>query len=128
VVRDLGVGTYLDHARNQLNGTVISAAHKGFLQRDNGSLLWGVDVRSEVIEDRLSEWTMVDSADYSVPQSGVGEDLTLSYSLKSKLNMESIRTGAYMQDTWKWGSGQGGEWSLTAGVRAQYWTYNGQTV
>ena len=128
VVRDLGVGTYLDHARNQLNGTVISVAHKGFLERDNGSLLWGIDARSEAIEDHLSEWTLIDSADYSVPQSGGGEDLALFYTVKSNLNTESIRTGAYLQNTWKWSSGRSSEWSLTAGARAQYWTYNNETV
>lgn len=127
VVRDLGVGTFLDHARNRLTGTVLSAAHKGFLDRENGSLLWGIDARSETIEDRLSEWTLIDSADYSIPQS-TGEDLTLDHAVKSKLDLQSVRAGAYVQRTWKWQGAGRSEWSVTAGVRAQHWSYTGGTV
>lgn len=129
VVRDLGVGTSLEHARNELDATVYSVVHRGLLFRDNGDLQWGVDARAESIHDRLSEWTLIDSSDYSVPQS-TGEDLTLSYALKSKLDLESVRASGYVQNTWKWRSGDDGRerWSLTAGVRTQHWTGNGQTV
>ena len=67
VVRDLGVGTYLDHARNDLDATVHTFAHKAFLQREKSYLQWGVDGRMEQINDRLNEWYLVDSADFSVP-------------------------------------------------------------
>lgn len=130
-VRNLGVGSYLDHARNDLDATVLTAAHKGFLQRRNSYLQWGVDLRSEVIDDKLSEWTLIDSAGYSIPQS-IGDDLTLSYSLKSRLNMESVRTSGYVQNAWEWALDTarhpGRTLGLTAGARAQYWTYNGQTL
>src|SRR5690606_835319 len=60
VVRDLGVGSFLDHARNDLDATVYTFAHKGSLQRARSYLQWGADVRADMIHDRLSEWTMVD--------------------------------------------------------------------
>ncbi|MCB0778482.1 MAG: hypothetical protein KDC03_02875, partial [Flavobacteriales bacterium] len=85
-MRNLGVGTFLDHARNDLDATVLSFAHKGYLEHAEGAqyLQWGADARIETINDKLSEWTMIDSADYSIPQS-TGEDLELQYSLKSRL-------------------------------------------
>ena len=69
VLRNLGIGAFLDHARNDLEATVITAAHKGYLEHhdDQQYLQWGADIRSEVINDKLSEWTMIDSADYSIP-------------------------------------------------------------
>lgn len=127
VVRDLGVGTFLQHARNDLDATVYSFAHKGFLQLPKSYLQWGADVRAESINDRLSEWTMTDSADYSIPRNP-GEDLELGYVLKTRLDLQSVRTSGYVQNTWRWDDGEDRWWSLVAGARAQYWTYSGQTV
>ncbi|MCC6939969.1 MAG: TonB-dependent receptor [Flavobacteriales bacterium] len=127
VVRDLGVGTFLNHARNQLEATVFTVAHKGYLQLPNSYLQWGVDAKSETIKDKLNEWSLVDSADFSVPLN-TGENLALSYALKSTLSMESIRASAYLQNTWRWERGNDRWWSVVAGARAQHWTYNGQTV
>lgn len=127
VVQNLGIGRSLEHARNDLEATVLTFAHKGYLQRENSYLQWGADVRSEVINDKLSEWTVIDSADFSIPLNQ-GEDLELNYALKSRLNMESLRASAYLQNTWRWDLGGDKWWSLIAGARAQHWTYNGQTV
>lgn len=127
VVRDLGIGGFLDHARNELDATVVSVAHRGYLQRPKSYIQWGADARSEVINDRLSEWTMIDSAGYSAPLN-TGEDLELRYVLKSRLNIASVRASAYAQSTWRWDTGEDRWWTLIAGARAQHWTYNGQTV
>ncbi|MBL7962563.1 MAG: TonB-dependent receptor [Flavobacteriales bacterium] len=126
-VRDLGVGGYLEHARNALDATVYTFTHRGFLQRPRSYFQWGGDIRSEVINDKLNEWYTLDSAGYSIPRSQ-GDDLELAYSLKSRLNMESTRIAAYVQDTWTWNTTDGASWQLNAGVRAQHWTWNGQTV
>jgi hypothetical protein len=127
VVRDLGIGGFLDHARNELDATVVSVAHKGYLQRPKSYLQWGADLRSEVINDRLSEWTMIDSAGYSAPLN-TGDDLELRSVLKSTLNIASLRASAYAQSTWRWDVGEDRWWTLIAGARAQHWSYNGQTV
>ncbi|HRH70242.1 MAG TPA: carboxypeptidase regulatory-like domain-containing protein [Flavobacteriales bacterium] len=128
VKQNLGIGRSLEHARNDLDATVITLAHKAYLQHHGTQFMqWGVDARSEVIKDKLSEWTVIDSADFSIPLN-TGEDLELNYSLKSKLNMESIRASAYLQNTWRWETGENRWWTLIAGARAQHWTYNGQTV
>ncbi len=127
VARNLGIGGYLDHARNELDATVYSAAHKGFHEWSGGYFQWGADVRTEMINDRLSEWTMIDSVGYSTPTS-TGEDLELNYLLKTRLNMESMRSSAFVQNSWRWESGEDRWWSLIAGARAQYWSFNGQLV
>ncbi|MCB0793791.1 MAG: carboxypeptidase-like regulatory domain-containing protein, partial [Flavobacteriales bacterium] len=127
VVRNLGVGSFLDHARNDLDARVITVAHKGFKQLRGSYLQWGVDARTEAIQDRLNEWTLIDSAGYSVPQS-TGEDLELNYALRSQLFLESVRASAYIQNEWKWRTGTERHWGLNVGARAQHWSYNGQTV
>ncbi len=128
VVQDLGIGSYLDHGRNQLEATVLTFAHKGNRNWGAGNLLqWGADVRTESIVDRLSEWYMVDSADYSVPLN-VGDSLFLQRSLKSRAQVESTRLSAYVQNRWEWKAGDRARWAFIGGVRAQHWTYNEQTV
>lgn len=127
VVRDLGIGTFLDHARNTLDATVYTVAHKGYLTLPGSYLQWGVDARQETINDRINEWNMVDSADYSIPLNS-GEDLGIGHVLKTRLAMESTRASAYLQNTWRWDNGRDRWWTLIAGARAQHWTFNGQTV
>ncbi len=128
VIRDLGIGAYLDHARNSLEATVISATHTGSFTYGSGSnLQWGLEARTERINDRLSEWYMVDSAGYSIPQSS-GDLLELNTSVKSRIDLESVRTSAYVQNAWEWKTGPDRSWALVAGVRGQNWSYNGQTV
>jgi hypothetical protein len=127
VVRDLGVGSFLRHARNDLDATVYTFTHRGFLQLPKSYLQWGADVRGEAINDQLREWTMVDSADFSIPRNP-GENLELNNVLRSRLELNSIRTSGFLQNTWRWRSGEERWWSLVAGVRGQYWTYSGQTL
>ena len=62
-----GVGSYMEHARNELNGKVYSIAHKGEHRFRNWELLWGGTYKHERIDDVLSEWNMLDSAGYSIP-------------------------------------------------------------
>ena len=127
VKENLGIGRSLRHARNDLDARVITFAHKGFLQKGRSYIQWGVDARSEVINDKLNEWTVIDSADISIPTNS-GEDLELNNVLKSNLRLESIRASGYLQNTWRWDLGNDRWWTLIAGARAQHWSYNGQTV
>lgn len=128
VVRDLGIGAYLDHARNSLEATVVSGTHTGSWHHgENANLQWGVEVRGEHIHDRLSEWYMLDSAGYSIPQSS-GDTLALRTAVKSRIDLGSVRTSAYVQHAWDWKARRRGSWALVAGVRGQNWSYNGQTV
>ncbi len=129
VVRDLGIGTYLDHARNQLDASVYTFAHKGYLQRPKSYVQWGIDTRVESITDKLNEWYLLDSADFSVPLN-TGEDLYLQNTLKADLSVNSLRSSAYLQSTWRWESERHKDrWlSLVAGARAQHWSFNGQVV
>lgn len=128
VVRDLGIGTYLDHTRNSLEATVISGTHSGAWHHHAGSSFeWGVEVRGEHIADKLNEWYMVDSAEYSIPLNS-GDILDLKSSIKNQLELKSVRSSAFVQNAWDWKSGKDRSWSMVAGVRAQNWSYNGETV
>ena len=133
VVAVQGVGSYLDHARNELLTTVISGQHRGTLEKESHFITWGLHYQHEIIDDKLSEWEMIDSAGYSLPDppTQIGDttrpldDLKLHYSVKSKASLSSNRFSGFIQDTWNFYSGET-ELSLTAGARASYWDLNSE--
>ncbi|MFZ9452406.1 MAG: hypothetical protein ACO27N_09840, partial [Bacteroidia bacterium] len=63
-----GVGTFLQHARNTLSVSVMQLEHKGqFESLAHQRLKWGIKLQNEIIQDRLKEWRMTDSAGFIQP-------------------------------------------------------------
>ncbi len=93
-VTNIGVGEYLQHARNDLLGTVTAVSVKGqhHLNQTN-SLEWGVTAQREHFSDRINEWEVIDSAGYSIPRN---PDLELSYSRNARNKLNNTRLSAYM--------------------------------
>ena len=134
------VGYFLNHARNNLQATVLSGSAKGSFTWDKEAHLteWGVQVRHEIIDDQLNEWELVDSAGYILPhpQDVIGYDeedrpfqqILLQDVVRTDNRTASSRMMAYFQDTWKGEWTDGSEWQLHAGARLHHWTFNRQTV
>jgi TonB-dependent Receptor Plug Domain len=109
----LGVGGFLSHARNRLDATIINIYHhgnhtfmKGYAGADttkyrNHLLKWGVNFQMDDFQDKLSEWKMVDSAGYSIPQSNDSE-IILFESVKGELNLQSQRYTGFLQFNSLW--------------------------
>jgi hypothetical protein len=127
VVRNRGIGSYLEHARNRLDATVYSAQHRGFKTMGNKYLQWGVTWRGEVINDRLSEWSYIDSAGYSTPINP-RDQIILQDVIKGRNEIASNRLMGYVQNSWDLQLKDESIISTTLGVRAQYWDYNNETV
>lgn len=117
----LGIGKYQEHARNLLQATVANVSHTGEWTTGNHKIKWGATFQYEKIDDKISEWQWRDSAGYSLPYSD--SEVRLYYNLKSNTSMDSYRTTSYILDTYKWNT-NGGRFSLTGGLRSNYWTFN----
>ncbi len=133
-----GIGTFLNHARNYLDATVLNAEHKGSLIKDNVITYWGLKYQHEIINDNISEWKMIDSAGYSIPYSSdsVGYidpsvqpyfPLQMQDVVKAKINLSSNRLAGYYQKKWIFETDSTG-FSITAGVRGNYWDLNKQFI
>lgn len=127
-----GIGTYLDHARNYLDATVSSVEHRGTYLGDNSNTLWGIKVQHEIINDRLNEWKMIDSAFYTLPhhpgkpgEAGNQSDLELQDIVKTRINLTSNRFSGFLQRSWEPESNTG-QWGLSLGARWNYWDLNKQ--
>ena len=127
----LGVGTYMEHARNYLTANVASV--KLMLNHKTAKHDWetGVTMKWEKIEENAREYEMRDSSGYSIPHSA--DRLDLIYSLRSKNDISSRRIEAYIQDTYRWQTGGDEEkqptlWTLNYGVRLANWSWNKETI
>ena len=126
----LGVGTYMEHARNYLTANVASV--KLMLNHRTSKHDWeaGVTMKWEKIKENAQEYEMRDSSGYSIPHSA--ERLDLIYSLRSRNEISSNRIEAYVQDTYRWQSGGNSEqptlWTLNYGIRIANWSYNKETI
>lgn len=118
---NVGIGGFINHARNFLNASFHRVEHLGSVVTDNNSLKWGLRYQYEFIDDKISEWDLIDSSGYSVPYNG--EMLILSYSLKSLNRTTSNRISGYIQNSFKHTIN---DWEITttAGARFSYWDYN----
>ena len=103
-IATLGIGSYLNHARNRLNATIYNIYHNGqHTFNDKHKLLWGAGYQFDVFSDVLSEWKLVDSAGYSLPQTfTTSGDLQLNEVIKGKLELTNQRYNAYAQHVWEW--------------------------
>lgn len=124
-ILNIGVGTFLNHARNYLDATVLSAEHKGAYNSEYHLLNWGLKFQTEEIDDRMNEWILRDSTGYAIPYKGDKIELYSTTNLKYRMN--SSRLTAYIQDTYQITASKGALYA-TAGIRAHYWSYTGELL
>ncbi len=120
-VLNLGVGSFLNHARNDLDARVYSFSHKGAYSTSNHLLNWGFKFQYEDVDDKINEWEMRDSTGYSLPFSE--DEVLLWRTVNTDNQMTSSRFTAYIQDTYAVPVNTG-ELFLTAGLRSHYWSYS----
>ena len=124
-ILNIGIGTFLNHARNRLNATVYSASHIGTWFSGNLQLKWGARYRHEYIRDHIREWELIDSAGYSIPYSR--DQVLLSSLTRSDNLIISNRMSGFVQTTYNY-EGVHAEYFIIGGLRASYWDYNGQLL
>ena len=124
----LGVGTYMEHARNYLTANVQSV--KLMANHKVGRHDWeaGVTIKWEKIEEKAREYEMRDSSGYSIPHKA--DRLDLIYSLASTNKMTSTRVEGYLQDTYRFSTNGEHPWHFTFnyGLRISNWSYNKETI
>lgn len=120
----LGVGTYMEHARNFLNARIFKMGLRFGTRLKAHQLLAGIDWRREFASERAREWEMRDSSGYSLPHSP--EALHLIYALRSTNLLTTHTTEAFLQDTYRHNA-HIGLLNLTYGVRLTHRTSGNET-
>ena len=122
---NLGVGTYMEHARDYLTSNVVSFKLIGRHQTRRHDIEAGVTYKIEHIKENAKEYEMRDSSGYSIPHSA--DRLDLIYTLEAKTDVKSHRIEAYVQDTYKFSKGNN-FFTLNYGVRLSNWSFNKETI
>jgi hypothetical protein len=124
-VENIGTGLFHQHARNSLSVNVWRASLVGNVGFNQHSIRWALGGQKEKIKDRINEWELRDSMNYSLPYNE--ELLQLMSNLYSRNDIVSNRFSGYIQDVYKWKMRKG-FFSLTAGIRGSYWDYNRELI
>lgn len=61
-----GIGSQLNHARNDLDALIYNAELKGTFKKDNHQIDLGIKYQKDDIKDRINEWEVIDSVGFSV--------------------------------------------------------------
>ena len=123
---NLGVGTYMEHARNYLKANVQSLKLMANKRWNHHDMEAGVTMKWEHIKENSREYEMRDSSGYSIPHSA--DRLDLIYTLASKNTIDARRTEGYIQDTYRWSTPQETFFTLNYGVRFNHWSFSGETT
>ena len=132
VVFTRGIGSQLNHARNDLDALIVNAEVKGFHQLNEKSQLeWGAKLTIEDIRDRLVEWEVIDSAGFSLPNPILDYQNEQPYNpyvgpLAPYQNVRATnytrinRFSGYFQWNYRGNIGEHEYW-VNAGVRSHQW-------
>lgn len=122
---NLGVGTYMEHARDYLTADVMSLKLTGNHRTSHHNFEAGVTFKWEHIKEQSGEYEMRDSSGYSIPHSA--DRLDMIYTLRAQNDIRSQRIEAYLQDTYRFSSGDT-YFTLNYGIRLANWSFNKETI
>lgn len=128
-ILNLGVGSYLDHAKNYLDINVYNSSLLISYFGKKISLYAGFKYQSENILDKINEWQLIDSAGYSISfnREFDNDKIILNKSIQSKNALHTKRYTSYLLSKFPVKTSKG-KFEFTGGLRFHYWDYNNQLL
>ena len=117
----LGVGSYMEHARNFLYSDVQALKLAYDVKLGSHQMQTGIGWKHEKVRENANEWEYRDSSGYSVPHTG--NDLQVIYNMRAANSINSNHLELYAQDTYRRES-RLGILSFNYGMRLSYWSWN----
>ncbi len=124
IVNPLGTGSNQNFARDNLNINLYSFAHKGYLNKGNQYLQWGMSAELQTVRDQLHEWSYEDSVGYSLPL--VPGSLDLNNVVNGNNSLHIGRFTGFFQDNISFKKNPA--FTLQAGARVNYNTFTHQVL
>ena len=133
-----GIGSQLNHGRNDLDALITNIEHKGDYNIDDNKIEWSVKYTHEDIRDRLVEWEVIDSAGFSInppkldnfneqPYTPYEGPLVAYQNVRATNNAKINRIQAYAQWSKRSTLGTSDVW-YNAGVRVHNWSVSGENI
>lgn len=133
-----GIGSQLNHGRNNLDALIANIELKGFHYLKENQIEWGVKYTREDLRDRLVEWEVIDSAGFSLnPPTGYPANdqpynpytgPLVPYQNVRATNFTTIdRLSGFVQFNRRGNINEHEIW-YNLGVRAHNWTVSGEGI
>jgi len=126
-----GIGSQLNHARNDLDALITNIQLKATYKKDNNQLDVGLKLQSEDIKDRIIEWEVIDSVGFAIrpPHHSINDQpydpykgsITPFQSIRATNKVTINRISGFAQFSRKENWNEHQIW-YNFGVRAQYWS------
>lgn len=132
VISNQGVGTFIEHARNDFYSQVFNIDHKGVYKNDLMTLKWGARYQHQHFDDIVNEWEMIDSAGFSLPHptDSIGSPnpphplFNIQYLSKGHNVLNVNNVDGFLHSEWDFNTKNADVLTLALGLRANYWGYN----
>lgn len=134
VISNQGIGTYIEHARNDFYSQVFNIDHKGAYKNDLYTLKWGARYQRQHFDDFINEWEMIDSAGFSLPHpaDSIGSqnpprplfDIRHISKGHNILNINNI--DGFIHNEWNLNTKKDDIIIFSLGLRTNYWGYNNE--
>lgn len=133
-----GIGSQLNHGRNDLDALITNIQHKGSYNIKDNQIEWSIKYTHEDIRDRLVEWEVIDSAGFSInppnldfaneqPYEPYEGPLVAFQNVRATNNAQINRLQGYAQWSKRSTIGTSDVW-YNAGVRVHNWSVSGENI
>ena len=132
-----GIGSQLNHARNDLDALITNAQIKGKYKLNKKQFDFGVKFQKEDIKDRIREWEVIDSLGFSIrPPNHIGNNqpyepfegpITPYKSVRVDNEVQINRISGYLQFNKRLFWNDNEVW-YNVGIRAHNWTVQGNGI
>lgn len=135
-----GIGSQLNHARNDLDAVIVNAEIKGnHNAKKKFQIDWGIKYTRENIRDRIVEWEVIDSAGFSInppiidlpvndqPYNPYVGPLVPFKNVRATNFVNINRLSGFLQSNTKTYIGESEFW-INFGVRAHNWQVTGDKI
>lgn len=135
-----GIGTQLNHARNDLDALIVNAEVKGthFINLKKHQIDWGIKYTRENFRDRIVEWEVIDSAGFSInpPIIDIPNDQPYNPYVGPLVPYQNVRATNFIDidrisgfAQWRTETKLGNsDFWITAGARFHNWTVSGAEI
>lgn len=118
---NVGIGGFLNHARNFLRANLYSLSHIGTYFMPHAKLKWGLVWQYEHITDEINEWNLIDSSGYALPYTGTEVGLNDIVRANNSLSINKLSAYTQYEQNFSLGSFRV---NTIAGLRGSYWSYS----
>ncbi|MFM9945716.1 MAG: TonB-dependent receptor plug domain-containing protein, partial [Bacteroidia bacterium] len=123
----LGVGYFIQNARNDLQAKVFNSGIVATQKTQKSTWYYGIKYQNEKIHDWLNEWQYNDSGGHNIALDRQnGKQIILDNRVKAENTVHSFRVSGYVQNSYLINKNK--NLRLNSGVRHQYWSLNGQNM